>query len=241
MNLATPSCLTSLPFLWLEPDAPERIQLTRHINGCSTFEFMGRSKMTELLSTIRGLRTALPQYASTTHPEAHFMKLLIYGTPGWGKSYMMAAAAVILRRDFFDQQTPLRVVYLPDCGQLREDPINYMKTALLLAFAENLSFMKQIHLCSTVEQLITFCQTIPKTNSYLLFLADQTNKLTAKNTDPVKKQEKKDVADSLLHRASFRHFLIEAISINDSNKDDVQEKQENRKLMPMFGELSQVR
>jgi DNA replication protein DnaC len=59
---------------------------------CSTFEFMGRCKMTEVLSIVRGLKTAIPELASTTVHAARFSELLVYGTPGWGKSYMMAAA-----------------------------------------------------------------------------------------------------------------------------------------------------
>lgn len=30
------------------------------------------------------------------HGESMFAELLVYGTPGWGKSYMIAAAAVVL-------------------------------------------------------------------------------------------------------------------------------------------------
>lgn len=178
-----------------------------------------------------------------TSVESVFAKLLVYGTPGWGKSYMMAAAAVMLRQEFFarPQSSVKRVVYLPDCGQLREEPVAYMKNALLLAFAESSAFLQQIYQCSSTEQLVTFCRNVPKDNCFLLFLADQTNKLTAKHSDPVEKQQLKMNANGLLRRCANQHFLVEAISINDSNKEEVQQKQENRKEMPMFGELEEVR
>jgi hypothetical protein len=171
-------------------------------------------------------------------------KLLVYGTPGWGKSFMMAAAAVVLKQDFLTSRSPLRVIYLPDCGFLRTEPVDYMKKALLIAFAEDTQRMLQLSSCSTAEELVNFCHTVPRSNSFLLFIADQTNKLTTKpNAHPkydAAKEAEKAFAHSLLMRASFGHFLVEAISINDSNKEDVAQKQENRKELAMFGEITEV-
>jgi hypothetical protein len=176
--------------------------------------------------------------------EAQYAKLLVYGTPGWGKSYMMAAAAAVLQRDFLEGRSYLRVVYLPDCGQLREEPVAYMQKALLFAFANDEERLPQIAACRTADDLVDFVRSVPLSNSFLLFLADQTNKLTGKLGVQInaEKEKKKAFALDLLVRASFgSNFLVEAISINDSNKEDVGQKQENRKEMPVFGEMSQVR
>ncbi len=174
--------------------------------------------------------------------EAQYAKLLVYGTPGWGKSYMMAAAAAVLQRDFLEGRSYLRVVYLPDCGQLREEPVTYMQKALLLAFANDEGRLLQIAACCTADDLVECVRNVPLSDSFLLFLADQTNKLTGKPSDDAEKATARGVARRLLVRASFgSNFLVEAISINDSNKEDVGQKQENRKEMPVFGELSQVR
>jgi len=184
----------------------------------------------------------LGPYERMNQGEAQFAKLLIYGTPGWGKSYMMAAAAAVLRRDFLEGRSHLRVVYLPDCGQLRAKPVVYMQRALLLAFAGDELRMQQIVTCDSIDSLVKFVDSVPRSDSFLLFLADQTNKLTGKlgvQVD-VDKERKKAVALGLLEQASFSHFLVEAISINDSNKEDVGQKQENRKEMPVFGEMSSV-
>jgi len=260
-DLCTPSVVTALPFLCLDEHIPERMQL--HMLGAGQgprcFRFMGRCKMAELLSNVRSLSnmtlreraaermaaemaagTAAVPSISDAPGESVFSDLLVYGTPGWGKSYMMAAAAVVLRQDFFSRRSCLRVVYLPDCGQLRRRPVTYMKNALLLAFADDMGFMQKIHACATEDQLVAFCDCVPKRNSFLLFIADQTNKLTAKNTDPHEKQQQKMTANSLLRSCAYAHFLVEAISINDSNKEEVQQKQENRKELPMFGELSEA-
>jgi hypothetical protein len=175
--------------------------------------------------------------------EAQYAKLLVYGTPGWGKSYMMAAAAAVLQRDFLEGRSYLRVVYLPDCGQLREEPVAYMQKALLLAFGNDRERLLQIAACRTADDLVDFVRSVPLSNSFLLFLADQTNKLTGKLGVQInaEKEKKKAFALDLLVRASFgSNFLVEAISINDSNKEDVGQKQENRKEMPVFGEMSPV-
>jgi hypothetical protein len=172
--------------------------------------------------------------------EALLTRLLVYGTPGWGKSYLMAAAATVLKQDFIAGRSCMRVVYVPDCGQLRREPVSLMRRALLIAFAEDANMCELIASCSTVDGLIQFCQAVPRSNSFLLFIADQTNKLTSKHTDSPEKQQQKGTADRLLQQASFHHFLVEAISINDSNKEDVAQKQENRKELPVFGEMSEV-
>jgi hypothetical protein len=172
--------------------------------------------------------------------EAQYAKLLVYGTPGWGKSYMMAAAAAVLQRDFLTGRSYLRVVYLPDCGQLRAKPVGYMQKALLLAFADQPSRMQQVVACNSIDALVRFVDSVPLSECFMLFLADQTNKLTSKPTDDATKSAARGEARRLLEQASFSHFLVEAISINDSNKEDVGQKQENRKEMPVFGEMSQV-
>ena len=274
-HLSMPTHVTTLPFLCLDEHIPERMKAQKRDDVCyQTFSFMGRSRMEQLLSTIRSLSnrtlslraagqrktaaavataaaaaaSAMPAASAASSSlsrfepgESIFAELLVYGTPGWGKSYMMAAAAVVLRQEFFTGKSVKRVVYLPDCGQLRGKPVVYMKNALLLAFADHPSSLQRIHACRTVEELVAFCDNVPKAECFLLFLADQTNKLTAKlHGDSVEKQQEKMVASRLLRHCSYQHFLVEAISINDSNKEEVQQKQENRKEMPMFGELEEV-
>lgn len=273
-SLSNPSVVTALPFLWLDHDVPERMSMS-DLHGVRHFSFMGRTRMADLLHTIRGLTKHIAYWRKVCSPhdvtavaapvaaaaaassssssssssavcgpfEASYLKLLVYGTPGWGKSYMMAAAAVVLRQDFLcksSSEARVRVIYLPDCGQLRAEPVDYMKKALLLAFAEDEQRMQQIVACMSIDSLVSFIRSVPRTNSFLLFVADQTNKLMGKQTDSAAKQASKMAAHRLLERASFSHFLVEAISINDSNKDDVAQKQENRKEMPVFGEMSEV-
>jgi hypothetical protein len=271
-SLSTPSIVTSLPFLWIDQDIPERIHLLPTSNKIEHFSFMGRCRIKELINEIHNLTnlslrqklfiassssSSSPSSSSdsstshtsattlnSSHTTSIFSKLLVYGTPGWGKSYMMAAAAVLLRQEFFTKKSHKRVVYLPDCKHLRDEPVDYMKKALLLAFADDSSGMQLINVCSTVDQLISFIRSLPRGDTFLLFIADQTNKLTGKaisdkSRNPVK-EEKKGIALDLLIRASYGHFLVEAISINDSNKEEVAQKQENRRELAMFGELTEV-
>jgi hypothetical protein len=277
-SLCNPSKLTSLPFLWIDQDIPERIRLDPpSMSSCiRNFSFMGRCKMNDLINEIRALTNLSHDQKNCAHfisssssssssppPSSNsstlsssstplsieyksiFSKLLVYGTPGWGKSYMMAAAAVLLRQEFFANKSYKRVVYLPDCKHLRDNPVSYMKNALLLSFADDFSRLQQIQVCKSTDQLIAFIDNLPYRETFLLFIADQTNKLTGKGIGDkswnAEKEKKKGIALDLLIRASSGHFLVEAISINDSNKEEVAQKQENRRELAMFGELSQVR
>ena len=172
--------------------------------------------------------------------EAQFAKLLVYGTPGWGKSHMLAAAAAVLRSDFFEGRSVVRLVYLPDCGQLRQDPLSYMQKALLLAFADDEPMMADILRCDSVDRLVQLLKVLSWQDRLLLFLADQTNKITSKQGGDVEKEKGKAAARRIFDSVSGQHLLVEAISINDSNKEEVAQKQENRKEMPMFGGLLEV-
>jgi len=55
--------------------------------------------------------------------------LYIYGTMGYGKSYILAALACLLYRQ------GKRVVFIPDCRAMLINPLLYIKCALLCTFA----------------------------------------------------------------------------------------------------------
>ena len=103
--------MTPIPLLWFHQDSPERMRT--QLTGSSSiplFDFMGRTLMRTLLSTIRSLKTLgstfpllptscvlrLPAaYRPTVAEEGEPMlsKLLVYGTPGWGKVQLRCSPA----------------------------------------------------------------------------------------------------------------------------------------------------
>jgi hypothetical protein len=57
----------------------------------------------------------------------------VYGTDGYGKFHILAALACLLVRQ---KET---VVYLPDCRAMLREPLEYLRNALLFAFADSSS------------------------------------------------------------------------------------------------------
>src|SRR5437667_442485 len=99
-----------LPFPFIGSLKPvERFALD---NDCS-FTFIGRREFKNALDNINKLRA-----------NCGYMEMFIYGTMGYGKSYILSAIACYLFR------IKKRVVYLPDCRALSMQPVSYIKSAL---------------------------------------------------------------------------------------------------------------
>ncbi|KAL5506830.1 hypothetical protein EMCRGX_G008575 [Ephydatia muelleri] len=107
------------------------------------FNFIGRSKMSKLFQEIENMRVSRnpPPGAGERaavqrdYENALWKKLLLTGTPGFGKSYMLAALAYQLKREYYDRCFMHRVVYIPDCTNFVNDHFRKMKLALLIAFS----------------------------------------------------------------------------------------------------------
>jgi len=116
LDLSDPTTFTRLPFPSLLPIPLQRFDMKK-INGIPQFEYMGRSKFRELQNRI--------EY------EDGFESLYVYGTPGSGKSHLLAALVYHLIRE------GKRVFYVPDCSTLLLDPANTIWTALRFAFYDS--------------------------------------------------------------------------------------------------------
>ena len=156
---------------------------------------------------------------------------------------MLAALVVLLLREFFNRQSWLRVVYIPDCGLLLNSfkQLQHMRRSLLLAFADDVEACQIINRAKKIEDLEEFMQLQPK--GTILFVTDQFNALTVHAAvggpqDPLMQQKVK--AEQLISSFSDGHFIIRAISINDDNKEEVERKQTNQRRLQLFGELSEV-
>ncbi|CAB5372250.1 unnamed protein product [Rhizophagus irregularis] len=81
-----------------------------------------------------------------------YMKCFIYGTIGYGKSHILATIVWFLLR------TGKRVVYLPDFHELAIDPVDYVKSALYLAYENNNYKINKIYTCKTLNEIEKFCK-----------------------------------------------------------------------------------
>ena len=147
---------------------------------------------------------------------------------------------VLLLHEFFNGQSELRVVYIPDSSLLLVDFVEELQRSLLLAFAEDAQSCQTISEAKTAGELEDFLKDCEYGS--LLFVVDQFNALTVHQIqgvpDPLV-QKKVDVA-SLIARCSGAQFIIRAISINDENKALVEKKQTNQRMLRLDGELSEV-
>ena len=154
------------------------------------------------------------------------------------QSYMLSALVVLLLRDFFNGRSALRVVYIPDCRQLLTDPLKPMQQSLLLAFADDEEQCQLIYQAETREELIDVVSQ--HAVGTLLFVVDQFNALTVHGGSQDPRLQAKNDAESLIGRCAMKQFIVRALSINDENKTEVDQKQMNQLTLPLFGELSKV-
>jgi hypothetical protein len=94
-QLSDSSRVLVLPYPTIHYKVPERVRVTTASPIAErSFQFMGRERMTELLQVVDSLallgkrigdlRRNRPFQPSSV-PQSHFSRLLIYGSPGWGK------------------------------------------------------------------------------------------------------------------------------------------------------------
>ena len=197
----------TLPFLYPGKKKPaDRFKLD---NDALTFKYMGRVGFSTLLKDIEDGHNR--GYTAT----------MIFGTIGYGKSHILAAMAC------YYHQKGRKVVYIPDCHSLIEDPLDYLKSAFYLTFHNDDENQHQIAQCSTLENIETFCSYY---KGCLLFIIDQWNALDGDN----------DIKSHLEH-VVFRHYLIMAASANTKTMVEYDEhKQLNINLIKMYGGLTQV-
>ena len=193
--------------------------------------------------------TTPPRKKSKSQPRTRHSQLLVYGTPGWGKTYLVAAIVVLLTAQRLapsdDTATSpprapasnLRVVFIPKCSQLVSRPLRTMQEALIAAFADDKDACNTIVQATDPVKLVAFCKS--RKPGSLLFLLDEYNEIYAYDRSSVDARDR-DVT-LFLEECSERQFRVQIASINDSNKDDIVKKQMNVDLQPFFGGLTKVR
>jgi hypothetical protein len=143
-------CKLSFPFIRI---VPVRFNIGR--TAKREWNYMGRTKFKELLHELMYVR------------ESDNYTVWLYGTQGYGKSHLLAALVCYLAAQ--DE----RVVYIPHCRQLLEDPVGYLQTAMLFAWADDITTQKIIMTLNTEDQVKDFFNS-PKVKN-AIFVVDQLN------------------------------------------------------------------
>ncbi|KAJ7911036.1 hypothetical protein B0H13DRAFT_585515 [Mycena leptocephala] len=189
--LANPQQWRKLPFPFLYSTLPHRfniraVQDETNRRMYSTFDWMGREVFTRLVDAVTHLRTDGASYA------AAFLR----GPIGVGKSHLLAALALHLRRQ------GKVVVYIPHFGHLAQSPVKYMAAALLCAFhgpsAEDLNRRREIRALDSTKAIEAWYERQVTSGVRFYFLVDQLNGLESRKVGMVAPAQYEAVKNFLL-------------------------------------------
>ena len=187
----------------------------------SHFKYMGRMAFSELWHTVGALKVG-----------EGYSRLYIQGTMGYGKSHILAVLAGLL------YCARKRVVYLPDCRELVGNPMRYMQTALLCAFADpSLDEEREdIRGLESQDDVVAFCSQYQ-----IYFIIDQMNALDYEdaNRDTVN-NERKAAAQSFLDQLTYGQYRITSASANHRTAMHMEKKQTGEKKLALMGGMSEV-
>ncbi|CAJ0913928.1 4188_t:CDS:2 [Entrophospora sp. SA101] len=225
IDYSNPEKISELPFPFLGTKKP-----TDRFNTYNNyyFKYIGREKFEKILEDINKMKAGITN-----------MSYYIYGTMGYGKSYILAAMTCYLLR------TGRCVVYLPDCRVFVNDPLNYIKSALFLTFAYKEDEFKVILNCEKIEDIVRFCHSLGIYNRRLYFIVDQFNALdydeginaAFSNDVPICKKE---ILYDLINKMTSEHYIIKSASANNKSALYLQRKQLQEDKIVLIGGYTEV-
>ena len=230
LDLATPAAkLIPLPFPSLLPILPRDRFGLDHDNN---WNYMAREKFEELLESV------------DEPPESPDAGIWFYGTPGYGKSHILAALVCYLL------STGSQVIYIPDCQAFLGDPVEYVRAAMLLAWAGDVALQIQIMGLKTKADISRFFNDRAAEGCWVIFVIDQINAL--ENSRPAHKIQRRLTAGSArsaeeesletwLYKCSLQHMTVVGLSsCNASHLSLQQQNQRRYSRVNCYGGLTEV-
>jgi len=178
---------------------------------------MGRIKFRELVKELNDVRKSCVQ---TT--------VWLYGTQGYGKSHLLAALVC------YSAAQDERVIYIPDCRTLLENPVRYLRAALLFAWADDITTQREIVKLNTESEIETFFDT-PRNAT---FVVDQMNAL--KTSDISRQEAKRQQPSDWLDRVILGHKTVFSSSANRTDYLEESTKQNSNRVLRVYGGLTRV-
>ena len=204
-QLSDPTFERTLPFPFVGSEAPVRFKV---IEG--NWQYVGRTKFKELLQELKKVQES--EVYST---------LWLYGTQGYGKSHLLAALVCYLAAQ---DET---VVYISDCRALIEDPVEYVRAAMLFAWADDITIQKEILTLNTLEEIENFFMS--KRN--VIFVIDQMNAL---------EKEKGEKLSAWIKRFTFRNKKVHSSFPNNTDYHEQAENENQHSFLHVYGGLTEV-
>jgi Bacterial dnaA protein len=208
-QLSDPTFERTLPFPFVGFEAPVQFKVVE-----GNWQYVGRTKFKELLQ----------EFEEVQRSRA-YSTVWLYGTQGYGKSHLLAALVCYLTAQ--DE----RVVYISDCEALVEDPVGYLRAAMLFAWADDIA-TQEIMTLNTLEEIDKFFSFGEK----VIFIIDQMNALEIDS--PGEKKKREDLSD-WIGRFTYGHKKVYSTSTNNTNYRE-QDQYTNWRILPVYGGLTEV-
>jgi hypothetical protein len=179
--------------------------------------YAGRTKFKTLIEKLKRVRKSL-----------QLTTVWLYGTQGYGKSHLLAALVCYLAAQ--DE----RVVYIPDCRALLKNHVDYVRTAMLFAWANDIPTQKEIITLNTEKEIEDFFFRPEK----IIFVIDQMNALKTSKR-PEEATRRAHVYNWITSLMS-RHKSVFSSSANYWEFHDQTQQQSSNLVIYAYGGLDRV-
>jgi hypothetical protein len=198
---------------------PERFKTDNKAE--QNWPYMGRIMFRKLLEELKMVRES-PSYSI----------VWLYGTRGYGKSHLLAVLVCYLAAQ------GERVVYIPDCQEWLRNPVEYIKKAMLFAWADDITTQEEIEALTTKAEIEAFFEH----QENVIVVGDQLNALTESDDadDANEATEERWKLYRWLMRFTYDHTAV--ISSYASYRDFLEssETQTSNRVVRVYGGLEMV-
>jgi hypothetical protein len=153
----------------------------------------------------------------------------LYGTHGYGKSYLLAALVCYLVAQ--DE----RVVYIPDCRALLKDPVKYVRAVMLFAWADNITSQEEIITLNTEKAIEAFFES----QKSVIFVIDQRNGFNQSSCSEKRAARREDLLD-WTERFAFGHKGVSSSSANYADYHEQINKENSNIVLCAYRGLTRV-
>jgi hypothetical protein len=231
-SFADPDCWQRLPFPFIYSHLPHHrfnfeSVTADGIHLYNTFKWMGREVFPQLVDAVHELRTD-----GTASPTAFLL-----GAIGVGKSHLLATLAIFLH------VAGKVVVYIPDCADLVNSPVQYMGAALLCAFSgsdsDSQQKRQQIRSLVDLPGIETWCRSQSASGTRFYFLVDQLNALESQKNSMATNATRERVR-SLLLSLYTNHICVRGSSANDREGYKLLRRPQRERVIRFHPALTEV-
>ena len=206
-DLADPTKWCSMPFPF-----PYKVLPTPRfkIDESGAFFYMGRVAFHGVLSSVKNTFVGVSP------------KINVYGTKGYGKSHIIVAAVFSLLKE------GSRVVFFPHARDFAlENPYDYLRAAIVMAFADDDDALAEIENCLTVDGLTEWARY-----QDFILIVDQLNSL---EEDSKISAEQKLRAQRILDDLSPNRVYLRGFSANNRTSVVFANTQRSERDILLFG------